>query len=134
MQTPRWRRPSVLIILAALVVAALLIITRDRSEPLERPERAWVVEVQPAVSQTLRPTLELFGSVQSPQNAQLSAGVDGLINAVNVLDGETVAADQVLILLDDRDVRLELQQADADLREVQAKRAFAERRLARGRE
>ncbi|NND35746.1 MAG: HlyD family efflux transporter periplasmic adaptor subunit [Gammaproteobacteria bacterium] len=134
MQTPRWRRPSVLIILAALVVAALLIITRDRSEPLERPERAWVVEVQPAVSQTLRPTLELFGSVQSPQNAQLSAGVDGLVNAVNVLDGETVVKDQLLILLDDRDVRLELQQADADLREVQAKSAFAERRLARGRE
>ncbi len=133
MQTPRWRRPSVLIILAALAVAALLIITRDRSEPLERPERAWVVEVQPAISQTLRPTLELFGSVQSPQNAQLSAGVDGLINSVNVLDGDTVAADQVLILLDDRDVRLELQQADADLNEVQAKRAFAKRRLARSR-
>lgn len=134
MTTPRWRRPSVLILAAALAVAVILIISRDRSEPLERPERAWVVDTRPVDRQTLRPTLELFGSVQSPQNAQLSSGVDGLIVAVDVLDGESVTADQVLIVLDDRDVRLKLQQTDADLREVQAKQAFAERRLERSRQ
>ena len=134
MKTPRWRRPSVLILGAAVAIAVLLIISRDRTEPLERPERAWVVSTKPALRQTLRPTLELFGSVQSPQNAELSAGVDGLIIAVNVLDGESVIADQVLIVLDDRDVRLQLQQADADLREVQAKQAFAQRRLERSRQ
>lgn len=134
MKTPRWRRPSVLIIFGAFAVAVLLIVSRERSEPLERPERAWVVDVKPATHQTLRPTLELFGSVQSPQNAELSAGIDGLVTAVNVLDGETVSADQGLILLDDRDARLQLQQADADLREVQAKQEFAKRRLERSRE
>jgi len=128
------RKPSVLIILGALAVAVVLIISRDRSAPLERPERAWAVDVKPAIRETLRPTLELFGSVQSPQNARLSAGVDGLIIDVSVLDGQTVAADQVLLLLDDRDVRLELQQADADLREVQAKQQFAKRRLERSRD
>lgn len=133
MKTPVWRKPSVLIFVAALALAILLIVTRDRPAPLERPERAWVVDVRPAVRQTLRPTLELFGSVQSPQNAQLSSGIDGLVTAVNVLDGQTVTGDQVLILLDDRDARLELQQAEADLREVQAKRAFAEKRLERSR-
>lgn len=115
-------------------MAVVLIVSRDRSAPLERPERAYSVDVKSAARQTLRPTLELFGSVQSPQNAQLSAGVDGLIMAVNVLDGESVAAGQVLMLLDDRDVRLDLQQADADLREVQAKRAFARVRLERSRQ
>jgi len=128
------RKPSVLIILGALAVAVVLIVSRDRSAPLERPERAWAVDVKPAIRETLRPTLELFGSVQSPQNARLSAGVDGLIIDVSVLDGQTVAADQVLLLLDDRDVRLELQQADADLREVQAKQQFAKRRLERSRD
>ena len=128
------RKPAILIIVAAFVVAAVLIGTRERSTPIERPERAWAVEVKPAVRQTLRPTLELFGSVQSPQDARLSAGVDGLVVAVEALDGETVAGGDLLIVLDDRDLRLELQQAEADLLEVQAKQALAERRLARSRE
>ena len=128
------RKPSVLIIIGALAVAILLIATRERSAPVERPERAWAVDVAVATPQTLRPTLELFGSVQSPQDAQLSSGVDGLITQVNALDGETVKADEVLLLIDDRDVRLELQQAEADLLEIQAKRAFAKRRLERGRQ
>jgi multidrug resistance efflux pump len=133
LKNPFKRRPAVLIVAAALIVAAVLIGTRERTVTLERPERAWVVDVKPAVRQTLRPTLELFGSVQSPQNAQLSAGVDGLVIAVDVLDGESVAAGEVLLRLDDRDLRLDLQRAEADLREVQAKRAFAERRLASSR-
>ncbi len=134
MKSIPWRRPSVLILAVAVVVTVVLIASRERSAPLERPERAWVVDVRPAVRQTLRPTLELFGSVQSPQNARLSSGIDGLVTAVNVLDGQTVAEGEVLIVLDDRDVRLELQQAEADLREVLAKRAFAEKRLERSRQ
>jgi len=128
------RKPSVLIILGALVVAVILFVSRDRSVPLERPERAWAVDVMAAKKQTLRPTLALFGSVQSPQNAQLSTGIDGLITAVDVLDGQSVEAGQRLILIDDRDARLTLQQADADLREVEAQQAFAKRRLERGRQ
>ena len=46
--------------------------------------------------QTLKPTLELFGSVQSPQDSELSSGVDGLITEVAVLDGETVNVLQVV--------------------------------------
>lgn len=128
------RRPSLLIVLGAVVIAVLLIASRDRPEPVPRPERAWAVDVAMATRQTLRPTLELFGSVQSPQDAQLSSGVDGLITEVSVLDGETVQAGSILIRIDDRDVRLLLQQAEADLLEVEAKRAFAKRRLERGRE
>jgi len=126
-------KPSVLIILTALIVAVWLIASRDRSVPLERPERAWAVDVRTAKRQALRPTLELFGSVQSPQNAQLSSGIDGLISTVSVLDGQSVVKGQTLILLDDRDSRLILQQADADLLEVQAKHKFSEKRLVRAR-
>ena len=122
-----------MIILVAVIVAAILVASRDRSTPLARPERAWVVDVSTVARQTLKPTLELFGSVQSPQDAELSSGVDGLITEVSVLDGETVEKDQALIVIDDRDVRLTLQQAEADLLEVKAKRAFAERRVERER-
>jgi RND family efflux transporter MFP subunit len=127
------RRPAVVIILVAVIVAAILVASRDRPTPLARPERAWVVDVSTVDRQSLKPTLELFGSVQSPQDAELSSGVDGLITEVAVLDGETVEKDQALIMIDDRDVRLTLQQAEADLLEVKAKRAFAERRVERER-
>jgi RND family efflux transporter MFP subunit len=128
------RRPAVVIILLAVVVAGILIASRERSTALTRPERAWAVDVATAARQTLKPTLELFGSVKSPQDAELSSGVDGLITDVPVLDGETVEKGHVLLLIDDRDVRLTLQQADADLLEVKAKRSFAEQRLERERQ
>lgn len=134
MKLPIPRKPATLIIVGAILLAALMIATRDRAAPVERPERAYVVDVATAARQTLRPTLELFGSVQSPQDAQLSSGVDGLITEVKVLDGNTVEAGEILILIDDRDVRLKLQQTQADLQEVEAKRAFATRRLERSRQ
>jgi HlyD family secretion protein len=127
-------KPAVLIIIGALVLAVILIATRDRSAPLERPERAWSVYVIPARTETLRPTLALFGSVQSPQNAQLSSGIDGLITEVAVLDGQSVVEGQLLVLVDERDARLTLQQAAADLLEVEAQQAFAARRLERSRQ
>lgn len=128
------RKPSVLIIVAALALATLLIFTRDRPAQLERPERAWAVDVTMAARQTLRPTLELFGSVQSPQNAQLRPGIDGLITEVAVLDGQSVTAGQVVVRIDDRDVRLRLQQAEADLLEVEAGQSLARIRLERSRQ
>ena len=133
MKLPIPRKPSTLIILGALALTVLLVATRDRPKPLERPERAWSVDVVPAIKQTLNPTLELFGSVQSPQNAQLRAGIDGLIVDVAVLDGETVDKDQLLVRLDDRDARLQLQQAEADLLEIEAQRKLANLRLERSR-
>lgn len=128
------RKPAVVIILVAVVIAVILIVSRERSAPLTRPERAWVVDATTVARQTLKPTLELFGSVQSPQDAELSSGVDGLITDVAVLDGNTVEKDQILILIDDRDVRLELQQTEADLLEVKSKLSFAKLRLERERQ
>ena len=70
------RRPWVVIIFVAIVVAAVLIASRERSTPLTRPERAWVVDVATVARQTLKPTRDLFGSLKSPQDAERSSGVD----------------------------------------------------------
>jgi len=127
------RGPAFWIIAGAIFVAVLLIAGRERDAPVPRPERAWVVDVVTAERGKLRPTLELFGSVQSPQNAGLSPGVDGLIVEVPVRDGASVNAGEVLAIIDDRDVRLELQQQEADLLEIQAQTRLAKRRLVRAR-
>ncbi len=123
-------RPA-LIILGAFAIVVLLVMSRPSNEPQPREERAWAVEVAEVKPQTVRPTLELFGQVQSPQNSELSAGIEAVVTQMPVRDGMSVAANDLLLQLDDRDAQLALQQAEADLREAQAQRNFARIRIER---
>ena len=126
-------KPSrpVLIIGVALFATVMLIMTRPSNEPQVRQERAWAVEVIEAQPQAVSPTLELFGQVQSPQDAELSAGFEAVVLEMPVRDGVSVNEDDVLLILDDRDARLALQQTAADLREAQAQQRFARIRINR---
>lgn len=124
-------RPPVLILGGAVLIAIVLIVSRPRDIPVERPERAWVVDVIHVEKRTLRPTLEIFGSVQSPQDTELSAGIDSLVMQVPVRDGESVEGGQALVLLDGRDAELTMQQQQADVLEIEAQMDFGKRRLER---
>ena len=88
-----------------------------------------MVDVIPVSYQSIEPMIELFGSVQSPQDAELSAGFEATVNDVRVRDGETVLPEQLLVVLDDRDAVLSLKQRQADVREIEAQMAFASRQL-----
>ena len=126
-------KPSkpVVIIGTAFIAVILLIATRPSNEPQVREERAWAVEVIEVEPQAVSPTLELFGQVQSPQDAELSAGIEAVVLEMPVRDGVSVAEGDALLILDDRDARLALQQAAADLREAQAQQRFARIRINR---
>ncbi len=126
-------RPT-LILLGSLALVVLLIATRPSKETLQRQERAWAVEVVKAAPQSVSPTVALFGQVQSPQNAELSAGVEAVVLAMPVRDGISVAPGELLLRLDDRDAKLALQQAEADLREAKAQQNFARIRIDRARQ
>ena len=126
-------RPMV-IIGVALLVAIILILLRPSQAPAPRPERAWVVDVMRVEKGPVRPTLELLGQVQSPQDARLRAGIESEVMEVRVRDGESVEAGQVMALLDARDAQLALQQQEADVLENQAKTRLEQRRLERSRE
>lgn len=132
----KWAKPGkpMLIIIGAFACVVLLIMTRPDATPEERKERAWNVETLPAKAGALRPTLELYGTVQSPQDSQLSAGIEAVVLEMKVRDGDSAAKDDLLIVLDNRDAKLSLQQANADLREAQAQLRFARIRLDRSRQ
>ena len=123
-----------LIIIGAFVLVVLLISTRPSDEPEVRSERAWAVDVIEARPTTLTPTLELFGQVQSPQDAELSAGIEAVVVDMPVRDGNFVSEDEVLVVLDDRDANLSLRQNEADLKEVRAQINFARIRLSRSKQ
>jgi len=127
-------RTPTLIIIGAFVLVVILVSTRPENVPEVRQERAWSVYVIEANPKTLSPTLELFGEVQSPQNAELSAGIEAVVMSMPVRDGNFVEKDEVLLILDDRDATLALRQNEADLREAQAQKNFAKIRLTRSKE
>jgi HlyD family secretion protein len=121
------KRLPLVIIGGALILALIMIALRDRDVPPPRGERAWVVEVVSVAYDSLEPTLELFGSVRSPQDANLSAGIEATVEAVPVRDGATVAEGQLLVVLNEQDAILTLKQRQADVAEITAQLAFSER-------
>ncbi|MDH3977258.1 MAG: biotin/lipoyl-binding protein [Gammaproteobacteria bacterium] len=118
----------------AILIAALMISNRPKEAPQPKLERAWSVEWVEAKPQSLRPTLELLGNVQSPQNSELSAAVEAVVKEMPVRDGDAVTAGDTLLILDERDARLELAQKAADLKEAKAQQAFARLKLKRAKQ
>lgn len=123
------KRLPLVIIGGAILIAAVMIVSRPNDAPAPRGERAWVVDVQPVDFSDINPTLELFGSVQSPQDAELSAGIEATVNGVRIKDGASVLAGELLVVLDDRDAQLTLQQRLADVLEIEAQIEFAKRQI-----
>jgi len=128
------KHPIFMVLTVAIVAAVGLVATRPANEPAPRRERVWVVETIPVEKTSLRPSLELFGSVLSPQDAELSAGIEANVIAVSVRDGETVSRGQRLARLDSRDAELALRQEAANVLEIEARYEIAQRRLEFSRE
>ena len=112
-------------------MAVLLLATRPDTARRPRPERAWAVEVIDVNRQAARPTLSILGRVESPQDAELSASVEADVVDIRVDEGTIVQADDVLIVLDARDVELELLQRQADVADSRAELRLARNRLTR---
>jgi HlyD family secretion protein len=128
------RRPPLLILAGALGIAILLVVTRPSEPPVSLPERAWTVDVIEVQRGEFSPTLELYGRLESPQDAGVTAAVSGEVLEVQVRDGDTVTAGQPLLRMDDREARLTLLQREADARDIEAQIRLEQRRAARNRE
>ncbi len=112
---------------------ALRATTPETAAP--RPaEKEWLVAVEPVAVGTQAPTLELFGRVESPRDARLSAAIEADVVEVGVLEGERVLKGQLLVRLDDRDARLLVAQREADVADIEAQIASELRRHTADRE
>lgn len=119
---PSLSRALTPLVLISLGIGALLLFKANRPQtpPPKSIEKSWVVDVAPVTARSLSPTLTLYGRLESPHESRLTATVDADVNQVKIFEGETVTAGQVLIYLDDRDVRLLLAQRIAELAEIEA--------------
>lgn len=93
-------------------------------------QRLAPVEITPAKRQTIVETVNLTGTLTSPNSAQLAPEVEGQIVELAVDAGHRVATGDVLFRLDDELARLDLQQAVAAEREAETNLRDSERRNA----
>jgi multidrug efflux pump subunit AcrA (membrane-fusion protein) len=116
MPRPRLARRLLPLLVAAAGLAAGC---RGHAEaPAAPPEAAARVALETVEPRVLADTVEAVGTVRSRQQSVLSSRIVAAVVAVHVREGETVRAGQVLVELDDRDVRAQLERARAGLREA----------------
>lgn len=84
-----------------------------------KPTQSVQAQVGTVAPQIIDETLEAVGTVQSFRRSLLASKLVATVMAVHVVEGVRVQAGEVLIELDDRDVKAQLQSAEAGLRDVQ---------------
>jgi len=94
---------------------------------LEKPTPAAVqlsedkeVEVFEVVSRPLSYTLSAVGSLRTPEHVTISPKKAGIISKILVKEGDRVKRGQLLVQLDDIDARLQVERAEARVRETEA--------------
>ena len=118
---PSRKNQALLIIgLAGLATTGTLMATAPSHDANQVEEKAWPVTTMAVVQEDLAPELRLFGRVETPRHAQLTAAVSATVSSLNVSEGELVEQGQVLIALDDADEELRYQQRQADAAEARA--------------
>ncbi len=115
----RWLFPLLILTLGVGGFVALWA-SKPQLTPLEAQQRAWIVSVETVAPGPLAPMLRLYGRVESPNVAQLSAALNADVTAVRVLEGEQVRKGDLLITLDDRDYQLLIRQREAEVQEIRS--------------
>lgn len=118
-KTKRFIIPLVLLAVGAAGFA-MLMATKPKSQAAPRQETTWTVSVQQAELADVRPTLTLYGHIETPRRSRLKAAIEATVSEVLVKEGERVDADQALVILDDRETSALLIQREADVRDAEA--------------
>jgi len=105
----------------SIVSLAIMIPSCEKKEkaPIEKPTAVQGVKIETIKLSPVEEGYEAVGTVRSKTTSALSSKTVGNILAVHVREGDRVRTGQLLIEIDDRDSRAQLQKAQAGLREVQ---------------
>lgn len=115
--------PKVLSLLIVLLTLALLMIFKFiQPEPPVKPqeEKTWTVQTTPLVDGVKSPQLELYGQVESPHTATITAIINADVKSLDVNEGQNVTQGQLLITLDDTDAKLAFDDKTSYVAELEA--------------
>ena len=127
--------PAMIVLLVAFIVY-LLILTRPRLEPVELPERVWVVEAITAQHASIQPQLTLYGRVFAGRQSDLRAQVSGNVVAVGdkYKEGGWVETGDLLLQVDPFEYENSLAEKRAQLAESRSKLELLDREYQRAKE
>lgn len=115
-------RTWVLLGIVAATVLASTGLVAFAPEPDRRPAARTAVPVASEVVApgTYFPELHLYGRVETPHAARLTALVSASVASLEAQEGERLAAGDVLVQLDETDARLLLRRSEAELAQAEA--------------
>lgn len=124
-----------LIILALGIIGFLILrATAPESPPMEVGERIWRVNTESVSPSTMAPSLSLYGHVTTPRTANLRAAVEADVLETPVEEGRRVAAGDVLVRLDHREIDFLVIQRESDVADIRAQISAEQLRNVRDRE
>lgn len=110
------------VLILAVGIAGFMVLKMTQPEPPEvtATERSWRVQVQQIEPGTHTPVLPLYGEVLAPEQLTVTATLAGRIGARPVTEGQRVREGELLVALDQADVRPVLAQAEAQENDLKA--------------
>lgn len=108
--------PIVIIVVFA-ATARNLILGKEKKKQPELQEKVWQVDVIPSKRQSISPSITLYGRIEAPEQMQAAAPGAGIVEKVNVRNGDTALTGDLLLTLDRRDFESQLIQARSDIDE-----------------
>ena len=115
-----------LVLLLGIGVYYSLVASKTQRERPVLTEKVWQIEAIEVSQQDLSPTVTLYGRIESPEQLKAAAPGGGVVDRVYVRDGANVSKGDPLVIMDRRDFGVALQQARADLRDIDSQMAELE--------
>ncbi|MGB0466664.1 MAG: efflux RND transporter periplasmic adaptor subunit [Pontibacterium sp.] len=118
----KWFLP---LLFLSLAIASFMFMksTKPQAPSRAAQEKVWAVSVQEAQLSAYQPELTLYGKIESPRVTTLSSSINAYVADVPTDEGRYFKTGDLLLQLDDRDIRLLVSQREADLRNSEAQRA-----------
>jgi len=98
----------------SIVLSTIVVLTGPEAEPQQRTEKAWPVSIQVAEPQEMRPILIAYGKVESRQVANLKTSITAPVAEVVAPEGTWVNRGDLLVRLDQKEMKLALAVATAE--------------------
>jgi multidrug efflux pump subunit AcrA (membrane-fusion protein) len=109
-----YRLLGVTILSLSIVLATLIVLTGPEAEPQQRTEKAWPVSILVAEPEEKRPILIAFGKVESRQVANMKTSITARVAEVAAPEGTWVNLGDLLVRLDEKEMKLALTVATAE--------------------
>ena len=110
----------VVIILVTLLLLVIFKLLQPEPPVKAQEEKTWTVQTVRLVDGKKSPQLELYGRVESPHTATITSVINADVQSLDVNEGQRVSEGQLLITLDESDVKLAFEDKTSYVAELEA--------------